>query len=61
MVTGFDEQYIYVHDPYVDRDQDKSEIDMMNMPIAKTDFERMARFGKSALKAVVIIKKQVDH
>jgi ribosomal-protein-alanine acetyltransferase len=61
VVTGFDEQYIYVHDPYVDRDQDKSEIDMMNMPIAKTDFERMARFGKSALKAVVIIKKQEEH
>lgn len=61
VVTGFDEQYIYVHDPYVDRELGKSEIDTMNMPIAKTDFERMARFGKSALKAVVIIKKQEDH
>lgn len=58
VVTGFDEQYIYVHDPYVDRDEGKSDIDTMNMPIAKSDFERMARFGKSALKAVLIIKKQ---
>jgi len=58
VVTGFDEQYIYVHDPFIDREIGKSEIDTMNIPIAKTEFERMARFGKSALKAVLIIKKQ---
>ncbi len=58
VVTGFDAQYIYLHDPYVDRDEGKSETDTMNMPIAKTDFERIAKFGKSALKAVLLIKKQ---
>ena len=58
VVTGFDEQYIYLHDPFIDREEGKSETDSMNIPIAKTDFERMARFGKSALKAVLIIKKQ---
>lgn len=55
VVTGFDERYIYVHDPYVDEEKGKSETDSMNMPILQKDFERMARYGKSGLRAALII------
>jgi hypothetical protein len=58
VVTGFDERYIYVHDPYVDEEANKTETDSLNMPILKTDFERMARYGKKGQKAVLIIKKR---
>jgi ribosomal protein S18 acetylase RimI-like enzyme len=58
VVTGFDDKYIYVHDPYVDYDKDKGSIDTMNMPILKRDFERMARYGKAGQKAVLIIRKR---
>ena len=58
VVTGCDDKYIYVHDPYVDYDQDKGSIDTMNMPILKRDFQRMARYGKAGQKAVLIIRKR---
>ena len=56
VVTGFDEKYIYVHDPFVDTEAGKTATDCMNMPIAKRDFELMARYGKAGQKAVVIVK-----
>jgi ribosomal-protein-alanine acetyltransferase len=58
VVTGFDEKYIYVHDPFVDYDVGKTATDCMNMPIAKRDFELMARYGKAGQKAVLIIKQR---
>lgn len=58
VVTGFDERYIYVHDPFVDSEKDRSPIDCINMPILKKDFERMARYGKAGQKAVIILKKR---
>ena len=57
VVTGCDDKYIYVHDPYVDYDDDKGSIDTMNMPILKREFERMARYGKAGQKAVLVIRK----
>jgi ribosomal protein S18 acetylase RimI-like enzyme/predicted peroxiredoxin len=58
VVTGFDEKYIYVHDPFVDYDAQKSPTDCINMPILKKDFEHMAKYGKAGQKAVLIIKKR---
>lgn len=57
VVTGFDDRFIYVHDPFVDREKGKSVTDCMNMPILQKDFERMARYGKSGQRAVLIIRK----
>lgn len=58
VVTGFDEHYIYVHDPYVDSEAGKTITDCVNMPILKKDFQRMARYGKSGQKAVLILRKR---
>lgn len=58
VVTGFDEKYIYVHDPFVDAETGKTATDCINMPIAKRDFELMARYGKAGQKAVLIIKQR---
>ena len=55
VVTGLDERFIYVHEPYVDVDFGKSITDCVNMPIARKDFERMARYGRSAQRAAVIL------
>ncbi len=55
VVTGFDERYVYVHDPFVDEEKGKSETDCINMPILQKDFERMARYGKSGLRAALLI------
>ena len=56
VVTGFDEKYIYVHDPFVDYECGKTLTESINMPIFKKDFERMARYGKAAQKAVIVLK-----
>ena len=58
VVTGFDERFIYVHDPYIDEEAGKTASDCINMPIPRKDFERMARYGKSAQRAVLIIKRR---
>ncbi|MBE0511232.1 MAG: peptidase C39 family protein [Chromatiales bacterium] len=61
VVTGFDDRYVYVHDPYVDEEKGKTVTDCMNMPILQKDFERMARYGKSGLRAAMIISRREEH
>jgi ribosomal protein S18 acetylase RimI-like enzyme len=57
VVTGFDERFIYVHDPYVDEEKNKSQTDCMNIPIPLKDFDRMARYGRSGQRAALIVRK----
>ncbi|MDH5785032.1 MAG: GNAT family N-acetyltransferase/peptidase C39 family protein [Chromatiales bacterium] len=57
VVTGFDERYVYVHDSFVDEEKGKSETDCINMPILQKDFERMARYGKSGLRAAIVLSQ----
>jgi ribosomal protein S18 acetylase RimI-like enzyme len=54
-VTGFDERFIYVHDPLVDVEEGERAVDSVNMPILRRDFERMARYGRAGLQAAVIV------
>lgn len=56
VVTGFDDLYIYAHDPFIDYDKGKVALDSINMPIPRKDFEHMARYGKAAQKAALIIR-----
>jgi ribosomal protein S18 acetylase RimI-like enzyme len=60
VVTGFDEKYVYVHDSFVDYDNEKTEADSINMPILKKDFERMSRYGKAGQKAVIILSMRTE-
>jgi uncharacterized protein YvpB len=58
VVTGFDERYVYVHDPFVDEDAGKTRTDCINMPILKKDFQRMARYGKAGQRAALVIRRR---
>lgn len=60
VVTGFDDKYIYVHDPYVDYDKGKVSLDSINMPILQSEFEQMARYGKAGQKAAIIIYRSLN-
>ncbi len=55
VVTGFDEQFVYVHDPFVDRKCEQTKTDRMHIPISRKDFGRMARYGRAQLKAAVLL------
>lgn len=57
VVTGFDERFIYTHDPYVDEEEGETVTDSINMPIPRRDFQRMARYGKAGQKAVLILRR----
>ncbi len=58
VLTGFDERYVYVTDPYVDEEAGKTVTDCVNMPIPRADFDRMARYGRSGQRAVVIVQRR---
>ncbi|MCC5809322.1 MAG: peptidase C39 family protein [Ectothiorhodospiraceae bacterium] len=58
VVTGFDERYVYVTDPYVDEEAGKTVTDCVNMPIPRVEFDRMARYGRSGQRAVVILHRR---
>ncbi|MFP4079268.1 MAG: peptidase C39 family protein [Ectothiorhodospira sp.] len=55
VVTGFDDHFIYVHDPYVDHAEGETPMDSIHMPILQKEFQRMARYGKAGLKAVLVL------
>jgi len=54
-VTGFDPDFIYVHDPLVDVDEGERAVDSINMPIPRREFERMARYGRAGLQAAIVV------
>jgi ribosomal protein S18 acetylase RimI-like enzyme len=57
VVTGFDNRFIYVHDPYVDEEKNMSQTGCINIPIPLKDFERMARYGRTGQRAALIVRR----
>ncbi|MFN2308383.1 MAG: GNAT family N-acetyltransferase/peptidase C39 family protein [Gammaproteobacteria bacterium] len=58
VVTGYDDRFIYFHDPFVDYEMGKTRMDCINMPILQSDFDRMTRYGKTAQRAALIIRRR---
>jgi ribosomal protein S18 acetylase RimI-like enzyme len=56
-VTGFDERYIHVHDPWTDPKHRRTATECIHLPIPHADFDRMARYGRSAQRAVLLIER----
>lgn len=55
VMTAHDSHFIYIHDPDVDEAQHASAADNVYVPVPKTAFVSMARFGRSQLQAALII------
>ncbi len=55
VLIGADERFVYIHDPFVDEEKERTQTDSMGVPISRHDFDRMARFGKARVQAAVII------
>ncbi|MFX4223967.1 MAG: peptidase C39 family protein [Thalassobaculum sp.] len=55
VVTGVDDRFILVHDPDMDEDLMKSDVDCTHVPIPRSAFTSMTRFGRSRLQAVVYV------
>lgn len=57
VMTGFDDYFVYMHDPFVDEPLGETPSDSINMPIQKDQFVRMSRYGKAGLKAAIVLRK----
>lgn len=57
VISGFDEHFVYVNDPFVDYEEEETPIDSINMPIGRTQFRRMARYGRKGLQSVVLVRR----
>lgn len=58
VVTGFDDRYVYVHDPFVDYEKGKERIDCINMPILIKDFVKMTAYGKPPQMASLAVSRR---
>ena len=58
VVAGFDERFVYIHEPYVDVDEGYSETTCLGIPVPRTEFERMMRYGKNRHYATLILSKR---
>ena len=57
-LSGFDDDCLYVHDPDPDpEEQSASGLDSQYLPIARGDFVKMSRFGRSQLRTAVVLRK----
>ncbi|MEQ1529243.1 MAG: peptidase C39 family protein, partial [Methylococcales bacterium] len=56
VMSGFDDDCLYMHDPDPDSEQGRqSELDCQFIPIAFEDFDRISCFGKTRLRTAVIV------
>ncbi|MGB1109302.1 MAG: peptidase C39 family protein, partial [Gammaproteobacteria bacterium] len=55
LITAMDEQFVFVNDPFVDRDKQESPIDSIQIPISFDTFQRISRYGRRALRAAVVL------
>lgn len=55
VITGFDEHFVYAHDPFVDEEEGEVITDSIDMPIGREQFDRMTRYGRRGLQAAVLV------
>lgn len=55
LAHGDDGRHILIHDPWVEDEIGETIADAANLPVAHEQFDWMARWGKSALRAAVIL------
>ena len=58
VLTGFDDRFLYMHDPYIDPARNRNSGDSMNVPVPRRDFDRMARYGSGRVRAAVVLKRR---
>ncbi|HXH71823.1 MAG TPA: peptidase C39 family protein [Mariprofundaceae bacterium] len=58
VVTGFDKRFVYVHEPYVDIEEGVTDTLCIGIPIAREEFERMTRYGKTRQFAAILISNR---
>ncbi|MBR9885189.1 MAG: GNAT family N-acetyltransferase, partial [Oceanospirillales bacterium] len=58
VIGSADERHVYISDPDFDRDPWHSETDYIDVPVGLEEFQAMSRFGKSRLRATLLLTKR---
>lgn len=58
VVAGLDAHFVYVNDPFVDREEGEAPVDSIQIAISRREFARMARYGRTGLQAVLLLSRQ---
>lgn len=56
VVTGCDKNFIYIHDPYVDKTKSSEDLENVNIPISRTEFMKMSKYGSRQLRTCLLLK-----
>ncbi|RMH15172.1 MAG: GNAT family N-acetyltransferase [Gemmatimonadetes bacterium] len=56
VVTGFDDRFVYIHDPYIEVEEGETEAVCIGIPVGLSEFERMARYGKGRAYAALLVR-----
>lgn len=59
VLTGYDDRFLYMHDPFIDPAKNKTSGDSMNVPVTRRDFDRMARYGGGRVRAAVVLNRRL--
>lgn len=58
MITGCDEEFVYLHDPDVDHSRQRSKLDCQHLPVSHGEFARMTVFGSRRVRAAVLVGRR---
>ncbi|MDD0854000.1 GNAT family N-acetyltransferase/peptidase C39 family protein [Halobacteriovorax sp. GB3] len=56
VISGADDHFIYFHDP--DLDEGHSSLENEHIPIRKDEFNKVCKYGSSALQSIVVLRKK---
>lgn len=56
LVTGCDEEFVYLHDPDVDHSRQRRSLDCQHLPVSHAEFVRMSAFGRQRVRAAVMLR-----
>jgi len=56
-VCGFDANFVYIHEPYVDVAENKTETTCIGIPLTRAEFERMRYYGSTRQYATLMLSK----
>ncbi|GFM48842.1 GNAT family N-acetyltransferase [Pseudomonas cichorii] len=55
VITGCDEDFVYLHDPDLDHGRYRQRLDCQHVPLTHREFERMSVFGKDKIRAALVL------
>lgn len=58
VVHGHDDRFVYAHDPLIEPDTLDKVMDKADMPIPLREFAHMSRYGRTALRAAVVLSRR---